>query len=37
MAAREFEVGQRVVIGYVERGIPFVWKRIYVADMKRAE
>jgi len=37
VAAREFDVGQRVVIEYVERGIPFVWKRIYVSTMRRAD
>lgn len=32
--ARAFNVGQRVQIEYVERGLPPIWKRIYVSDMK---
>jgi len=37
VAAREFEVGQRVNIEYQERGIPFLWKRAYVLDMTPAK
>ena len=32
--AQAFNVGQRVQIEYVERGLPLIWKRIYVTDMK---
>ena len=34
-AAEYFQVGQRVSIDYEERGIPPIWKRAYVIDMKR--
>ncbi len=33
LASREFEVGQKVRIQYQTRGIPFVWRRIYVTSM----
>jgi hypothetical protein len=33
VAAREFDVGHRVNIEYQERGIPLLWKRIYVLNM----
>lgn len=32
-AAEQFNVGQPVVIEYEERGIPLIWKRVYVQDM----
>ena len=32
--AQAFNVGQRVQIEYVERGLPLICKRIYVTDMK---
>jgi hypothetical protein len=35
--ARAYNVGQRVQIEYVERGLPLIWKRIYVTDMKLAD
>jgi hypothetical protein len=34
VAARDFEIGQTVSIEYVERGLPLIWKRVYVRDMK---
>jgi hypothetical protein len=37
VAAREFEVGQKVNIEYQERGIPFLWKRVYVINMGAAK
>ena len=33
-AAESFETGQRVSIDFEERGIPLVWKRVYVVEMK---
>ncbi len=35
IAARDFEVGQKVNLEYQERSIPLLWKRIYVTQMKR--
>jgi hypothetical protein len=35
-AAEQFNVGQSVAIDYEERGIPLIWKRVYVLDMKPA-
>jgi hypothetical protein len=35
--AQAFNVGQRVQIKFVERGLPLIWKRIYVTDMKLIE
>ena len=35
-AAKAFEVGQRVEIVYEERGIPPIWQRVYVMDMRPA-
>lgn len=32
--AEQFKVGQRVLIEYIERGIPFIWKRVYVTNME---
>ena len=32
--ARQFTVGQNVTIEYVERGIPLIWKRVIVTNMK---
>lgn len=32
--ARQFSVGQQVTIEYIERGIPFIWKRVYVIKME---
>jgi hypothetical protein len=32
--ARTFNVGQKVQVKYVERGLPPIWKRIFVTDMK---
>jgi hypothetical protein len=29
----QFSVGQRVRVKLIERGLPLVWKRIYVVDM----
>jgi hypothetical protein len=37
VAAQAFDVGHRVRIQYVKRGLPLIWKRIYVTDMVRAE
>ncbi|TFG37659.1 MAG: hypothetical protein E4H46_01335 [Desulfobacterales bacterium] len=34
VASKEFEVGNRVQIEYQERGIPLLWKRLYVLDMR---
>ena len=33
--AEAFEVGQRVEIEYEQRGVPGLWKRVYVVDMRR--
>jgi len=33
LASREFEPGQTVKIEYQERGIPEIWRRIYVTSM----
>jgi hypothetical protein len=33
VASQAFDVGRRVHIRYQERGIPFIWKRVYVLDM----
>lgn len=33
IASRDFSQGQKVNISYRERGIPFLWKRLYVGDM----
>ena len=33
VASQAFGVGARVQIRYQERGIPFIWKRVYVLDM----
>jgi hypothetical protein len=35
VAAREFEVSQRVKITYETRSFPLLWKRVYVTDMAR--
>ena len=35
--AQAFNVGQRVQIEYVEGGLPPIWKRVYLTDMKRAD
>jgi hypothetical protein len=35
LAAEEYEVGQRVSIEYQERGLPGVWKKVYVTRMSR--
>lgn len=32
--AQRFTVGQKVTIEYVERGIPLIWKRVYVTNMQ---
>ena len=32
--AGAFDVGQKVEIDYQERGVPGVWKRVYVVDMR---
>jgi hypothetical protein len=37
VAARQYDVGQRVQIEYVERAIPLIWRHIYVTDMKPTE
>jgi len=34
--AQAFNVGQRVQIEYIERGLPPIWKRVYVTGMKHA-
>lgn len=34
VASKEFEVGKRVQIEYQERGIPLLWRRLYVLDMR---
>jgi hypothetical protein len=33
VASREFEVGQKVRIVYRQRGLPFIWSRIFVEKM----
>jgi hypothetical protein len=33
VASQVFNVGKRVQIRYQERGIPFIWQRVYVVDM----
>jgi hypothetical protein len=35
--SRQFEVGQRVRVQYVRRGLPPLWSRITVVDMTPAE
>jgi hypothetical protein len=35
--SQAFNVGQKVQIEYVERGLPLVWKRVYVTSMKLAD
>jgi hypothetical protein len=35
--AQAFNIGQRVQIEYVERGLPLIWKRVYVTEMKCAD
>jgi hypothetical protein len=35
--SQAFNVGQRVRIEYVERGLPLIWKRVYVTGMKLAD
>jgi hypothetical protein len=37
VTAQAFNVGQRVQIEYVERGLPLIWKRVYVTEMRRAD
>ena len=37
VAARQYDVGQKVQIEYVERAIPLLWRHIYVTDMRPAE
>ncbi len=32
--ARKFSVGQQVTVEYIERGIPLIWKRVYVTNME---
>jgi hypothetical protein len=34
VASQAFEVGTRVQVRYQERSIPFIWKRVYVVDMR---
>ena len=34
---RHFEVGQRVEIDFEERGIPPIWHRVYVMDLRPVE
>jgi hypothetical protein len=33
VASQAFDVGKRVRVSYMERGIPFIWRRLYVIDM----
>ena len=33
VASRDFNVGQRVRIVYLQRGLPFIWSRIFVEKM----
>ena len=33
VASQAFDVGTTVQIRYQERGIPFIWKRVYILDM----
>jgi hypothetical protein len=35
IAAKEFQVGQKVNIIYEVRSLPLFWKRVYVVDMMR--
>jgi hypothetical protein len=35
--SQAFDIGQRVQIEYVERGLPLIWKRVYVTGMKGAD
>ena len=35
MAARDFEVGEKVTLEYQERSLPLFWKRISVTQMHR--
>jgi hypothetical protein len=35
-AAKSFEVGQGVTISYERRGLPPLWERVYVMDMRHA-
>ena len=35
--SRVFNVGQRVRIEYVERGLPPIWKRVYVSGTELAD
>lgn len=35
--ASGLEIGQQVRVDYQERGIPPVWNRVYVIDLKRSE
>jgi hypothetical protein len=34
VASQAFEVGTRVQVRYQEKSIPFIWKRLYVVDMR---
>jgi len=34
IASKNFQVGQRVRVEYEERGIPLIWKRLYVNAME---
>ena len=36
-AAKAFGIGQKVEIDYQERGVPLVWQRVYLVDMRRVE
>ena len=33
VTSEQFQVGQKVRLSYQERGIPFVWNRVYVLEM----
>jgi hypothetical protein len=35
--SQAFDIGQRVQIEYVERGLPLIWKRVYITGMKSAD
>jgi hypothetical protein len=37
VAAKQYDVGQKVQIEYVERVIPLMWRHIYLTDMRPAE
>jgi hypothetical protein len=37
VASEQFQVGQRVRVEYQQRGIPLLWSRIYILDMKPEE